>query len=152
MSLSTPQAVRETFLLATRQSLARSLRTSEDWDRYKTIVQDTENRLEAEQAAYARDYPARIAEAKEILLREAHGIRLDRPLPPGVERRSDAETLQRHADARVRQDHDLRVSAIKSDELDQYRDLTAEIRTRDAPSQTRTAFNRARTRSGPTQT
>lgn len=150
MPLSTTEAVRETFFEATRNSLARSLRTPEDWDRFNAIVHETTKRLEAEQATYARDYQARIADAKEIILREERGVRLDQPLPPGAEAMSDPDALQRKADDRVRQDHSQRMSAIKSDELAQYRDLTSEIRARDAPSQVRDAYNQVRT--GPTQT
>ncbi|MEM9098684.1 MAG: hypothetical protein AAGC79_09180 [Pseudomonadota bacterium] len=148
MGLSTTDAVRETFLEATRQSLARNLKTSEDWDRYKAIVQEADARIAAERAAHAHDYPARLAEAKEIILREEHGARLDQPLPPGAERQSDKDALHRKADARVRQDHDQRIAAIKADELDQYRSLTAAIRARDAP-QPRQAFER--TRPGPSR-
>lgn len=153
MPLSTTDAVREAFVEATRQSLARSLRTGEDWDRYKSIIQETQARLEAEQAAHARDYPTRIMEAKEIILREEHGRRLDRPLPPGAAKFSNKDALQSKAERRVRQDYDRRIAAIKTDELDQYRALTADIRARDAPERPQTQFqNRAPSRSGPTRT
>lgn len=153
MPLSTQDAVKEVFINATRQSLARSLRTGEDWDQYKSILEETTSRLDAEQAAHARDYTTRIAEAKEIILREENGIRLDHPLPPWVDKHSSADALQSKAEMRVRQDYDQRITAIKSDELDRYRALTNEIRMRDAPDlgQSRTirqSFNRA----GPSQT
>lgn len=153
MPLSTTDAVRETFVEATRQSLARSLRTGGDWDRYKSIIQETTARIEVEQAAHARDYQARIGEAKEILLREQHGVRLDQPLPPGVEKFSDKDALQHKAEIRVRQDYDRRIAAIKADELDHYRALTADIRARDAPERPQTQFQgRVQSRSGPSQT
>ncbi|MGC3939940.1 hypothetical protein ACOTTU_19210 [Roseobacter sp. EG26] len=152
MPLSTADAVRDLFVEATRQSLARSLRTGEDWDQYKNIIRETSQRLEAEQAAHARDYPARIAEAKEIILREEHGIRLDHPLPKGVDTRSSADALQSKAETRVRQDYDQRVAAIKSDELDQYRSLTNTIRMRDAPDQSPSrSIGQSFNRTGPSQ-
>jgi hypothetical protein len=150
MTLSTTEAVRETFLEATRQSLTRALRTGEDWDRYKAIVQETNARLEAEQASYASDYPARLADAKEIILREEHGVRLDQPLPPGAARVSDKDSLHRKAEFRVRHDYDRRVAAIKADELEHYRTLTADIRARDAPAATQ-SLGRSQDRSGPTR-
>lgn len=153
MPLSTTDAVKDAFLEATRQSLARSLRTGEDWDQYKAIITETSARLEAEQASHARDYQARIAEAKEVILREETGTRLDYPIPPWAEQKSSADALQNKAELRVRQDYDLRLSAIKTDELDRYRSLTNEIRMRDAP-QTAVALNPTRTqsRSGPSRT
>jgi len=136
MPLSTTAKVREAFAEASRQSLARSLQTGDDWDRFKTIVHETDERIKAEQSAHAADFRARVAEAKEIILREEHGIRLDRPLPPGAEKFSDKHTLQTKAEIRVSQDFDRRIAAIKTDELDQYRALTAEIRARSKPDQT----------------
>lgn len=154
MAISTEEAVREMFLEATRQNLARSLRTGEDWDRFKEITQTASARLESEQAAHAYDYQARIAEAKEIIMREEHGIRLDQPLPPGVVKQSNDERLQTIAETRVRQDYDRRIAVIKADELNEYRHLTNDIRIRDRsdhPSLTRTQTT-DRTRSGPSQT
>lgn len=152
MPLSTQERVTEAFLEATRQSLARSLRTGEDWGRYKIILTETNARLKAEDADHALNFQKRIAEAKEIILREEHSVRLDQPLPPGAAKFSDRDLLDKKADARVRQDHDRRIAAIKGDELDQYRSLTKEIRQRDTgkPEQS-THHSRTVTRSGPTQ-
>ena len=153
MPLSTEETVREMFLEATRHNLARSLRTGDDWDRFKEITQVSTSRIEAEQAAHAHDYQARIAEAKEIILREESGIRLDHPLPSWAKKHSDADQLQSKAEIRVRQDYDRRIAVIKTDELDQYRDLTNHIRMRDRPdhpSLTRSP-SPEQSRSGPTQ-
>lgn len=152
MNLSTDDAVRAVFIEATRHTLTRSLRTSEDWDQYQSIIQETTARIEAEQTAHAHDYRDRIAEAKEIILREEHGIRLDQPLPPGVEKFSDKDALQHKAEIRVRQDYDRRIAAIRTDELDQYRDLTADIRDRDRPNLAQSRDDsRTQSRSGPSQ-
>lgn len=147
MPLSTEDTLKTMYLEAARSNLARSLKTGEDWDRFNEIVQATSARIEMEQAAHAHDYLTRIAEAKEIILREENGVRLDHPLPPWAEKHSNAEQLQSKAELRVRRDYDLRIAAIKSDELDQYRSLTNTIRMRDAPDQNpsrsiRQSFNR----------
>lgn len=154
MPLSTVDSVRKMFVEATRHNLARSLKTGDDWDRYNEIIRETTVRMEAEQAAHAHDYQIRIAEAKEIILREENGVRLDQPLPPGAEKHSDADRLQTKAETRVYQDYRRRLAVIQADELDQYRDLTNQIRMRDrlgqsAPSRTQTP---ERTRSGPSRT
>lgn len=153
MSLSTSASVHETFSRAVRENLQRALKTGEDWDRFKAILRETDARLMAEQAAHARGYRDRMAEAKEIILREEHGIRLDEPLPTWAIRQSDSEMLDQKAHTRVRQDYDRRLAVIRKDELDRYPDLSAEIRARDTPTQ---AFNRAQNRShdrsGPNRT
>lgn len=150
MTLSTGDAVRDVYNQALRQSLARSLRTAGDWDRCKAIIQEASTRIELEQAAHARDYQARITEAQEIILREEHGIRLDQPLPPGVDKFSDKDSLLLKAETRVRTDYDRRIAAIKADELDQYRELTNAIRTRDAVGRTRSQTP-SQSRAGPSQ-
>lgn len=148
MSLSTTDSIKEAFHRAVRENLQLSLLTGEDWDRFKDIQRETDARLMTEQATYARDYTARIADAKEIILREENGVRLDEPLPSWAERHSDADALQRKADARVSRDHQQRCAAIKSDELNKFQDLKSEIRMRDTPTR---SFNRSTTRdrSGP---
>ena len=151
MSLSTTDAVSEIFARAVQDHLQKALRTSADWDRFNAIKRETDARLMVEQAAYAREFTDRMAEAKQILLREETGVRLDQPLPPGAEAHSSLRDLDRKAGERVRQDYDRRIRASKRDETDAFQDLTVEIRARDAPSQQLSlSFNR--TRSGPSQT
>ena len=118
----------------------------------RRIRREADARLMEEQAAFKRDYTARLAEAKEIILREENGVHLDQPLPPGVQTRSSAEALEHKADARVRRDHARREAAIKRDATDHYVDLAAEIRARDTPGLQR-AFDYAQsqTRSGQTR-
>lgn len=152
MPLSITDTMQDVFIEATRHTLTRSLRTGEDWDRFKAIVRETSDRIEAEQAAHARDYPARIAEAKEIILRETHGVRLDHPLPSWVDKRSTADVLQSKAEQRVRQDYDGMIAAIKTDEMDRYRNLTNDIRMRDAPDQSPSrTISQSYNRTGPSR-
>lgn len=153
MSLSTTDAVNAVFKNAVQEHLQKSLRTGEDWDRFKDIQRETDARLMQEQSAYKYEFPQRMAEAKEIILREQHSVRLDQPLPPGVDAQSNATDLDRIAGERVKHDHDHRLAIIKKDEFDHFRDLTADIRDRDAPTPVRQQFqDRTQFRSGPTQT
>jgi hypothetical protein len=138
MSSSTTDAVREVYRRAVQEHLQKSLRTPEDWDRFKAIKREEDARLMQEQAAFKRDYTQRMAEAKQMILREEHGVALDHPLPSWAEKQSDAERLTEKAHARVTVDHSRRTSAIRRDSTDAYTDLTAEIRARDAPAQERT--------------
>ena len=153
MSLSTGDTVREVFRSAVREDLQKHLKTGEDRDQVNAILRETDARLMKEQASYTRDYTRRIAEAKEIILREENGVRLDQPLPPGAERHSTADELQRKADVRVRRDHDQRCAVIKSDELARFKSLSEDIHARDSPDLEH-SFTQARThtRSGPSRT
>ncbi|MEJ8476641.1 hypothetical protein [Roseibium algae] len=152
MSLSTTEAVREVFVEATRQSLARSLKQAEDWDRFNAIIDETNKRVKAEESDYARNYAARLTDAKEVILREEHSVRLDQPLPPGAHKTSDRQALHRKADARVQRDHKLRLDTIQRDELDQYKALKEEIRMRDSPThQARQSFTQTHHRNGPSR-
>jgi hypothetical protein len=153
MSLSTKDAVSAVFRQAIREDLQKSLRTGADWDRYVGITSEATQRIEAEGAANARDFPQRLAEAKQMILREEHGVRLEHPLPPWAEKHSDADALDRKAEERVRADYGRRVAVIKKDELDAFRDLSAEIRTRTAPTPLhKQVQTRSYNRNGPTQT
>lgn len=150
MSLSTTEAVRRSFLMATRQNLARNLRTAEDWEKFNTIAKETRERIEAEHVAFQQDYETRLADARQVILRENDGLCFDIPRPKHAPSPADKEALDHTADARVRHDHQLRLAAIQSDELDQYQELRDEVRARDErQGQAREAFTR--TRNGPTQ-
>ncbi|WP_299825293.1 hypothetical protein [uncultured Roseobacter sp.] len=150
MPLSTSENVQGIFARAVQDHLQKSLRTGNDWDRFKVIRRETDARLMAEQTAYKRDFTQRMAEAKQIILREESGVRLDQPLPPWADKHSDADALDRKAGERVRHDHDRRIGAIKKDELDAFRNLTAEIRAREAPAQhTTRVLNTEQTQTGP---
>ena len=150
MTLSPENSLRDVFASAVRQHLQRNLRTGEDWDRFKAIQRETDARLMTEQAAHKRDFSQRMAEAKEIILREESGVRLDHPVPSWTANRSSMDALDRKAGERVQHDHERRIAAIKKDELNAFRDLTAEIRARDAPEQTQSLAQTWR-RSGPTR-
>lgn len=152
MGLDDRESLQDAFRRAVRERLQKSLRTGEDWDRFKAIERETDARLMTEQAAFKRDYVLRLAEAKEIILREENGIRLDLPVPPWVEKHSDAEQLDQKARTRVQEDHQRRIGVIKKDALHAYQDLTAEIRARDAPEQHASlAQTWKQTRSGPSR-
>ncbi|WP_299283284.1 hypothetical protein [uncultured Tateyamaria sp.] len=135
MSLSTTDAVRGVFERAVQEHLQRALRTPEDWDRFKGIQRETDARVMQEQTAFKRDATQRMAEAKQMILREEHSVALDRPLPPWAHKQYDADALDRKAHARVQSDHDRRIKAIRRDGTDAFTDLAADIRARDAPAQ-----------------
>ena len=135
MNLDDRESLQDVFKRAVRERLQKALRTGEDWDQFKAIEREADARLMTEQAAYKRDYLLRLAEAKEIILREENGVRLDLPVPPWVEKHSNAEQLDQKARARVQQDHQRRIGAIEKDALHAYQDLAAETRARDAPEQ-----------------
>lgn len=153
MPTKTEAVVREMFRLATQQELTQSLRTGDDWKQFHAIAKQSIERTTAEKEAFRQDYPKRIAEARQILLREENGRPFRPPPPPqGVVIRSERARIDQIADARVRRDHAHRLVVIQTDETDQYSDLREAVRIRDTrQGQAKTAFNRTQMRSGPTR-
>ncbi|MDF1804369.1 hypothetical protein [Thalassovita sp.] len=152
MSSETEHRVRSAYERAVEAHLQKSLQSGQDWDRYNAILAQTKARLAEEDQAFARDFDARMAEARQIVLREEHGIALDQPQPPGVDPKSP-QAMEAKAEARVYRDHERRQAAIRHDATEQYVDLTAEIRARDAPTSSQSltqTWNQSR--SGPTRT
>ncbi|MEO0624689.1 MAG: hypothetical protein AAFU49_12955 [Pseudomonadota bacterium] len=152
MSLSTTDQVHTVFYEATKQALTKHLRTGEDFQRFATIAREAEARIAAEQVDFREHYPTRLAEAREVILREKTGQRLDKPRPRNAPHISDQAVLDHHADARVRHDHQRRIEAIKSDELHELALLRQDIFKRDAPDPVHgRSFSRSPTRSGPSR-
>ena len=149
MTLSTSEAVRETYRLALQQEITRSLKTKPDWDRFLTIAKESRERIEAEQTAYRDEYTRRLADARAIVLRERTGLHYDQPKPPGAPDPLDKDNIYEAAHARVEQDHARRLNVIKDDELSQYQDLSADLQRR---SQQKGRAHDAFTMASPTQT
>lgn len=133
MTSDTQKGVRAAYEHAVQQHLQKNLRTGGDWDRFNTIKRERDARLMTEQSAFKCDYTQRIADAKQIILREENSVGLDKPLPTWVDAHSDTEALQSKADTRVRTDHARREAVIQRDANDAYMALSADIRARDAP-------------------
>lgn len=152
MSLDTTEAIMEEFRSATREHLAKHLRHDADWARFRKIESEANQRLTQEEAEWRRDYHARLAEARQIILRETHGNLLEQPKPEGIEDIPDRQALDVKADQRIRQDHQRRLAAIKQDEIDRYQALRDTLRARDRlQGFAAHAFERVRTRSGPSR-
>ncbi|WP_143516967.1 hypothetical protein [Pseudooceanicola antarcticus] len=152
MSFEKDRTVRELFRAATHQDMTKRLRTAEDFERYGKIRKETHARIQAENQAFAREYDERMNEARQAVLRERTGYRLEHPSPPGMPHVSDTTALDKMADARVHRDHDARIDAIYKDETDQLNALREAIRERDAPTQAaKRAFGQSYERKGPTR-
>ncbi|MEM7530452.1 MAG: hypothetical protein AAF416_22935 [Pseudomonadota bacterium] len=171
MSLSTTDAVGEVYRVALQDALARRLVTDPEWDRYKAIVQEAAERIDAEREAFRRDYQVRLSEARQVVLREHTARQLNLQAPRGVQPTPPSpEKLDIVAMNRVQIDHDQRIAAIRRDEIDAYRALRTEIVARETrqsqatdrwQGRFRESFNRTnaisphdaqvRTRSGPSQ-
>lgn len=152
MSLSTTEAIYDTFRQATRENLVKHLRHEADWTRFRAIEDETLQRLAQETQDWQDSYHGRLAEARQIILRETHGNILEPPKPEGVEAIPDKQALDVKADQRIRQDHQRRLAVIKQDELDQYDELRDVIRKRDRLKDfAKAEFTQAQKRSGPSR-
>lgn len=132
MSKNTEFAISETFWTATRQNLMQAMKHKHEWDRFNAIAEDAKHRVAQEVADWRQNYSSRLSEARQVILRERSGRFLEVPAPAGSTNDLTPEALDRQADQRIRWDHQSRLAAIHRDEIDQYRDLRAAIRARDA--------------------
>lgn len=153
MSLDTTEAIHEEFRKATREHLMKHLHHKGDWKRFNEIATEAIKRAEQEKADWHESYHARLAEAKQIILREVHGNILKPPKPQNVESLPDKDALNFKADSRIRADHERRLAVIKNVELDQYEELKGFINRRSHfKDYARSEFELTRPRSGPTRT
>ena len=132
MSLSTSDAVSEVHRIALQQALSRRLGTQPEWDRFTQIAQEAAERTDAETDAFRRDYQARLAEARQVILNEQNQRSLALTPPGGAPAQPmSRERLDLLAMNRVQQDHDRRIAAIRVDEVDAYQALRAEVQARE---------------------
>ena len=152
MSLDTTEAIHEEFLKATREHLMKNLIHSGDWDRFNQIASEIVKRTKQEIADWQQSYHARMAEARQIILRETHGNILEPPKQKGVEAIPDRQKLNFLADQRIRSDHERRLAVIKKDELDQYEELKEFINRRNhLKGYAKSEFELNRTQNGPSR-
>ncbi|MEM1410210.1 MAG: hypothetical protein AAGG79_05630 [Pseudomonadota bacterium] len=133
MTLSTADRVREVHRVALQQSLSRSLKTDQEWYRFHAIARETAERIDAEKDDFRHDYQIRLGEARQVILREQNARALELS-PPGVDttKPPSPEKLDILAMNRVQADHEHRIAAILTDEVDAYRDLRTDVRARTA--------------------
>lgn len=139
MPLSTEQAVRETHRLALESTLRKSLRTQEEFERFKDIELEAARRTDAEKDAFRANYHQRVADATEAILREHNARTLDHPRPDwAVDTPPSAEKVDLMARNRVQADHEARIAAIRVDQTRQYQELRQACHAREnAPLPTR---------------
>lgn len=124
MPLSPEEAVRETYRLALEDSLRKVLKTETEFDQYGTIQTEAAHRIDAEKDAFRANYHQRLAEAREVVMREHTSRTLDYPKPDWAEDIApSADKVDLLARNRAQADHDARILAIRVDQTDQYSDL-----------------------------
>lgn len=129
MSLSTEEALTETLLITLEQSLAKDIKTAADWDRYFDIRKEAAARVDDERTTFRTDYNARLADAREIILRKHTGRMFDHPKPnwAEVEDLPSADKIDLLARNLAQRDHEARIACIRKDQADQYKDLGAHL-------------------------
>ncbi len=133
MSLSIEYTVRETHRVALQENLKRKLKTQAEFDRYGAIARDAAQRIDQEKDAYRADYSKRLSTAHEVVLREQTARHLEHPKPDwAVDAPPSADRLEILARNRVQADHEQRIAAIRTDEVDQYKALRNDCQSRAA--------------------
>ncbi|GFE50530.1 hypothetical protein So717_22830 [Roseobacter cerasinus] len=138
MPLSTEDAVRETHRLALEGNLRKSLRTKDEFARFKEIAEEAAERIDAEKDAFRSTYHQRVIEATEAVLREHNQRTLNHPKPSwAIDEPPSADKIDLFARNRVQADHEARIAAIRVDQTHQYRKLRDACHAREnAPTRT----------------
>ncbi|MEL7112004.1 MAG: hypothetical protein AAGK93_03555 [Pseudomonadota bacterium] len=152
MTESTAEAIHQAYRQAKREHLMNHLRHEAEYDRFNAIEAEARQRVADEKQDWQDSYYGRLAEAREIILRETYGDKLQTPKPEDMRPAPDRQALDVKADQRIRADHHKRLTAIRQDELDQYEELRDVIRKRDRLKDfAKAEFTQARKRSGPSR-
>ncbi len=152
MTESTAEAIHQAYRQAKRQHLMNHLRHQGDYDRFNAITVEARQRIADEKQDWQKSYYGRLAEAREVILRETYGDRLEAPKPGDIRPAPDRKALDVKADQRIRADHHKRLTAIRQDELDQYEELRNVIRKRDRLKDfAKAEFTQTQKRSGPSR-
>ena len=152
MTESTAEAIHQAYRQAKREHLMNHLLHEGDYDRFIAIEDEARLRIAVEKQDWQDSYYGRLAEAREVILRETYGDKLEAPKPEDIRPTPDRQALDVKADQRIRADHHKRLTAIQQDELDQYEDLREVIRKRDRLKDfAKAEFTQAQKRSGPSR-
>jgi len=131
MTLSTEEAVRETYRIALEENIKKALKTPEEFNRFHDIAKEAAERLDAENDSFRDQYQDRLVKAEAAVMREQTGRFLDHPKPSWAEDAMLSEDrIEIVAHNRVLADHETRKHLIRIDQVDAYKGLREECRER----------------------
>ena len=152
MSESTADAIHQAYRQAKREHLMNHLHHEADYYRFNAIEADARQRIADEKQDWQDSYYGRLAEAREVILRETYGDKLEASKLEDIRPAPDRQALDVKADQLIRADHHKRLTAIRQDELDQYEELRDVIRKRDRLKDfAKAEFTQTQKRSGPSR-
>lgn len=107
MTQTIAQQLESAYARASMVETAKHLQTPQDWQRVQNIQARSSQARQSEQESFRQDYPARVANAREAILKE-HGERhYTHPAPQSAARRDrfDKDQIERQAHLRVHNAH-----------------------------------------------
>ena len=124
---------------------AKRIQSPQDWQRLKDIQTQSKQAKENEQMEYRNEYPARLADAGEAILKERGNWHYTHPAPQSAARRDrfDKDQIERQAHLRVHSAHAQTIAKIDKQESREVRQLLRA--TPSPPPQAEHAFARQQT-------
>ena len=132
--------------LFAKEALAREaklLKDPQDWERMKDIRTRHDQTRDDERQDFDQTYQARLGKARQKLIDEAGGKRLEHPTPFGVDR-FDKTRINAEADRQVRYDHARRMGGIDEAEMKEVQELLKRAAPENRPHQSFARANEAK--------
>ncbi len=148
MSFDIETELKKTFDEAVMSHEAKSLRTTEDWQKLVEIRDAATERINEVTERYLDEYDTRVEIVRKRLIDKAGEQNFDHPAPVGRDK-FDAKAINRQAHREVQQDHERVIAQIRDDKTTTLETLKDEARQRDLPpmqthGKAKEHFNQAR--------
>lgn len=114
MGQTLAQQLESAYARATMRDTAKHLLTPQDWQRVRDIQSDSAQARQTEQENFRQDYPARLADAREAILKERASRHYSHPAPSWAARqdRFNKDQIERQAHLRVHNAHHQTMAKI----------------------------------------
>lgn len=125
MTQSIAQQLESAYAQAALQETAKRIETPKDWQRFRDIQQRSAQTRQREQESFRQDYPARLADAREAVLKERAARHYTHPAPQSATRqdRFNKDQIERQAHLRVHYAHHQTLAKIDVQENREVKQL-----------------------------
>lgn len=118
MTKTITQQLEQAYARATMQDTAKNLRSPQDWQDVRDLQSHSKQARQAEQDNFRQDYPARLADARDAILKERASRHYTHPAPSWAARqdRFNKDQIERQAHLRVHNAHHQTIAKIDAQE------------------------------------
>lgn len=130
MTKTIAQQLESAYARATMRDTAKHLRSPQDWQHVQDIQSQSAQAKAYEQVSFRDEYSARLADAREAILKERGSWTYTHPAPKSAARRDrfDKDQIDRQAHLRVHNAHAQTMAKIDVQQNHQMKQLEAQAR------------------------